>query len=82
MDKNAPKYARTIKESPQVKTLRDCVRRIHDLEDLLTEAADEIECIVLADYPDRSMSSCQERRFNRDMDLPRRIRAALHEVEK
>ncbi len=81
MDKNAPDYIRPMQESPQVKVLRDLVRRNHELENLLREAADDIESSVLADYPDHSLSTSQERRFKRDMDLPCRIRAALPDGE-
>jgi hypothetical protein len=51
--------------------------RIQELKALLVEAANELEAQVNRDYPHRDQYSSEMRKWERDMDLVRRIRACL-----
>tara|TARA_B110000503_G_scaffold91383_1_gene137950 strand:- start:981 stop:1247 length:267 start_codon:yes stop_codon:yes gene_type:complete len=51
--------------------------RIAQLEALLTESADDIEGEANMRWLTRHLSDREMRAYNRDMDLPNRIRAAL-----
>lgn len=62
----------------EVKAERDLLRaEVERLRGLLKEAADYIEETVEATYYGTALYPDQQRRKERDMDLPRRIRAAL-----
>lgn len=61
-------------------TLRTQAAEVARLRELLTEAADDLEASVQALYAGMTDPTSVRRR-DRDMDLPRRIRALLAEKE-
>ena len=56
-------------------------QRNQQLKALLEEAEEIIVLDVADEYPDREDYPDQMRRYNRDMDLPNRIRAAINPEE-
>ena len=56
-------------------------QRNQQLKALLEEAEEIIVLDVADEYPDREDYPDEMRRYNRDMDLPNRIRAALNPEE-
>ena len=62
---------------PQFSKVEKLEARITQLEALLTESADDIEGEANMRWLTRHLSDREMRAYNRDMDLPNRIRAAL-----
>lgn len=67
---NPPSVPSTARESPEMP-------RVNELKALLVEASNELKAHIDREYPHRTRYSSEMQKWERDMDLIRRIHACL-----